>query len=137
MDPHHEVWLSNHPGRDKAWLKRMTAEGLSIHHIDGNHENNDPNNLVLIELDDHLRLHCIGGKRIRTHPVAHFMKDRQKEGIAKAKAEGKYIGRRRAATKREKDARALELIASGYTVSEAAREIGVSRQAIYRAAANK
>lgn len=32
-------------------------DGFHIHHIDGNHQNNDPKNLLLIEGADHLKLH--------------------------------------------------------------------------------
>jgi hypothetical protein len=35
----------------------MTKQGFDIHHVDGDHDNNDPDNLVLIERYDHLRLH--------------------------------------------------------------------------------
>lgn len=32
-------------------------EGFDVHHMDGNPENNAPENLVLIECQDHMRLH--------------------------------------------------------------------------------
>jgi hypothetical protein len=32
-------------------------DGFHIHHIDGNHNNNDPKNLAMIEGLDHLALH--------------------------------------------------------------------------------
>ena len=35
----------------------MLKAGFDIHHIDGNHSNNAPANLVLIEHKDHMRLH--------------------------------------------------------------------------------
>jgi len=35
----------------------MVLEGFEVHHVDGNHQNNDPGNLVLIEVADHVRLH--------------------------------------------------------------------------------
>lgn len=58
---YYHVWLKAHPGRDMEWLKRMLQEGFDIHHVDGNHDNDDPNNLVLIENLDHMMMH--NGKR--------------------------------------------------------------------------
>lgn len=57
LQPYHHAWLSNHPRRDEMWLREMMAQGFHIHHMDGNHSNNLPSNLVLIEGSDHLRLH--------------------------------------------------------------------------------
>jgi hypothetical protein len=53
MLPHHEAWLLAHPDRTAEWLRRMLAEGFDVHHLDGNHNNNDPGNLLLIETQDH------------------------------------------------------------------------------------
>jgi len=55
--PHHAAWLSAHPDRDAAWLRRMVDEGFHVHHVDSNRANNDPANLVLIEGADHMRMH--------------------------------------------------------------------------------
>lgn len=48
----------------------MTADGFDVHHIDGNKENNNPDNLVLIEHADHMRLHGMGTvlRRIGVQP---------------------------------------------------------------------
>ena len=61
LDLHRQAWLDAHPERDVAWLLRMAKEGFDVHHIDGDHENDDPLNLVLIEHRDHFMLHS--GKR--------------------------------------------------------------------------
>ncbi len=61
LDLHRQAWLDAHPERDEAWLLRMAKEGFDIHHVDGDHENNAPQNLVLIEHRDHFMLHS--GKR--------------------------------------------------------------------------
>lgn len=39
----------------------MLGEGFQVHHIDGDHHNNHPANLALIETIDHLRLHGMFG----------------------------------------------------------------------------
>ncbi len=66
--------------------------------------------------------------------VAQFeremMLERQREGIAKAKALGKYKGRR--ATVREKSEEIMELLSNGYTKREAARMLEVSERSVYR-----
>lgn len=59
------------------------------------------------------------------------MLERQRAGIAKAKAEGKYRGR--ALTARAKAPEVLRLKAEGRTVAEIARTVGISRASIYRA----
>ena len=66
--------------------------------------------------------------------VAQFereiMLDRQREGIARAHAEGKYKGR--APTVRRQLAELRKLQAEGVTPSEIARRFGVSRSSVYR-----
>lgn len=57
MKEHHESWLKAHTDRTEEWLNEKLAEGFDIHHLDGNHDNNDPKNLVLIDHSDHMRLH--------------------------------------------------------------------------------
>ncbi len=57
MKRYHEIWLAAHSDRDEEWLKDKLDDGFDIHHADGNHQNNDPANLVLIEAADHAKLH--------------------------------------------------------------------------------
>lgn len=59
-----------------------------------------------------------------------IMLERQAEGIAQAKRDGKYKGRK--PTSPEKVAQALTLIANGGTRKGAAQEVGVSVHTIYR-----
>lgn len=60
-----------------------------------------------------------------------LMKERQKEGIAKAKAEQKYKGRK--PTARAKAGEAVALFQQGKTVSEVAKAVGIGRGSVYRA----
>lgn len=59
-----------------------------------------------------------------------IMLDRQRTGIAKAKAEGRYRGR--APTARRQTGRVAELHASGKGASTIAAEVGISRASVYR-----
>lgn len=66
--------------------------------------------------------------------VAEFeraiMLERQREGIAKAKAAGKYKGR--APTARVKSDEVLALAADGVGATEIARRVGIGRASVYR-----
>jgi hypothetical protein len=64
MEEYHYVWLASHPDRDEKWLRDKLYEGFDVHHLDGNHSNNDPNNLVLVEHEDHMRLHNLRLSRL-------------------------------------------------------------------------
>jgi len=66
--------------------------------------------------------------------VAEFersmMLERQREGVAKAKAEGKYKGRK--PTARAKAAQVRALLNKGMTPSEVARALDIGRSSVYR-----
>jgi len=59
-----------------------------------------------------------------------LMLERQREGVAKAKAEGKYKGR--APTARAKSAEVLRLHSSGLGPTEIAKQLHMSRASVYR-----
>lgn len=59
-----------------------------------------------------------------------LMLERQREGIALAKAAGKYKGRK-AALPAEQAAELRQRIAAGASVTALARELGISRQTVY------
>lgn len=58
------------------------------------------------------------------------MLERQREGIAKAKAAGKYKGR--VPTARRKADQVIELLSAGRTEQQAANELGISRSSVQR-----
>ncbi len=57
LQNYHLVWLRDNPKRSEAWLRERLKDGFHIHHMDGDHSNDDPSNLVLIEGGDHFMLH--------------------------------------------------------------------------------
>ncbi len=59
-----------------------------------------------------------------------IMLERQKEGIAKAKSEGKYKGRK--PTAREKATEVLKMTEDGKKPTEIARDLGIGRASVYR-----
>ncbi|MGI4718731.1 MAG: recombinase family protein [Janthinobacterium lividum] len=59
-----------------------------------------------------------------------IMLERQKEGVAKAKAEGKYKGRK--PTAKAKTAEVLALLAGGATKEAVAKELGIGVASVYR-----
>lgn len=69
--------------------------------------------------------------------VAEFeraiMLERQREGIAKAKVDGKYRGRKPVEEKKAEEVR--RLVAAGASVTKAAEAVGVSRATAYRVVA--
>ena len=66
--------------------------------------------------------------------VAQFEREimlaRQREGIAKAKAQGKYKGR--APTARAKTDDVLRLLKEGVRATDVARRLGIGRRSVYR-----
>lgn len=100
---------------DRLKSKGVTVRILSMHLDTGN----PTSNLILT---------ILAGVSCWEREV---MLERQKAGIAKAKAEGRYKGR--APTARAKADLVRRLKADGRTIPEIVRETGVSRTSVYRA----
>ena len=99
--------------------RRLEAKGASLRVLNLNLDTSTPTGRLM--------LHLLAS-------IAQFeremMLERQREGIAKAKAEGKYKGR--APTARAKAAEVAALRAEGVGASEIARRLGIGRASVYR-----
>lgn len=88
MKPYHIAWLKSHPHRSARWLARRLRDGFDVHHIDGDQDNNDPSNLILIEHTDHMRCHGmrngVGRLAPRKRPEALELKLSRRARKAKA-----------------------------------------------------
>ena len=78
LKSYHMAWLSAHPNRSARWLREKIKDGFHIHHKDGDHNNNDPNNLLLIDGDDHMRLH---GVSLESGIESWRVKDRRRQEV--------------------------------------------------------
>ena len=58
------------------------------------------------------------------------MLERQREGVAKAKAAGKYKGRKPIAS--EQQAEVLRLVSAGASKASVARQLGIGEATVYR-----
>jgi DNA invertase Pin-like site-specific DNA recombinase len=100
-------------------VDRVKSKGASLYIGNLGRINGDPMGALL--------LNVLGA-------IAQFeremMLERQREGIAKAKAEGKYKGR--APTARAKSEEVRQLIAEGTSKAETARRLGISEMSVYR-----
>lgn len=99
-------------------LQRITAKGAALKILNMGIDTNTPTGKLM--------LNVLGG-------VAEFereiMLERQREGIAKAKAAGKYKGRVPTAQRRKNEVEAL--VAEGIGPTEIAKRLGISRASVY------
>ena len=64
-----------------------------------------------------------------------MMLERQREGIAKAKAEGKFKGRK--PTAKAKSGEVEAMLAAGESPTVVAKKLGIGRSSVYRAMAER
>jgi hypothetical protein len=122
MREHHYIWLEGQPTRNKKWLQERLDDGFDIHHIDGNHANNHPMNLCLIEGIDHLN--CI-------HLNTIDWKKKLREGRKHAMANGVRFGRKLKLTDHQRR-EALARRESGETCVSISKSYNVSYMTIAR-----
>ncbi len=102
-----------------AIAKQLETEGVTLRILSMNVDTATPTGKLMLTI--------LGG-------IAAFERDlmleRQREGIAKAKAEGKYKGR--APTARAKGAEVKRLKAEGLTADAIAEKLGIGRASVFR-----
>lgn len=100
-------------------IAKLEEKGATLRILAMNLDTNTPTGRLLLNL--------VGS-------IAQFereiMLERQREGVAKAKADGKYKGR--APTARAKGEQVLSLYKAGTKAAVIAREVGIGRASVYR-----
>lgn len=100
-------------------IRKLQAKSVSVHIVNLGIDTNTPTGKLM--------LNVLGG-------VAEFeremMLERQREGIAKAKAEGKYRGRK--PTVRAKADQIKTMHAEGVSLSEIARRLSIGKASVHR-----
>jgi DNA invertase Pin-like site-specific DNA recombinase len=100
-------------------VEQLSAKGVALRILDPDINTGGPMGKLVLTL--------LGG-------IAEFersiMLERQREGIAKAKAEGKFKGRKPTARAKADQVRALR--AGGAGATEIANRLGIGRQSVYR-----
>ena len=103
-------------------VERLKAKGVTVRILSMHLDTGNPTSNLILTI-----LAGVGSWE------REVMLERQKIGIAKAKADGKYRGR--APTARAKTPEVLRLKADGLTAADIARTVGISRASVYRALA--
>lgn len=101
-------------------VDRLKAKGVTVRILSMHLDTSNPTSMLTLSI-----MAAVGQWE------REIMLERQRAGIAKAKAEGRYKGR--APTARAKADLVRRLKADGRTIPEIVRETGVSRTSVYRA----
>lgn len=95
MTRSHRIWLKTHPTRSKDWLAARVRDGFDIHHANGNHFDDSPNNLVLIECDDHQKLHGMKlDRRASSTAIRKAKRERERNAKENDFVYGSYTSKR-------------------------------------------
>jgi DNA invertase Pin-like site-specific DNA recombinase len=103
--------------------RRLTVKGASLQVLDPGLDTGSPMGRLIFNM---------------VAAIAEFereiMLERQREGIAKAKAEGKYKGRK--PTAQAKAEEAFALLKGGMSTTNVAKQLGIGRRSVYRIIGN-
>lgn len=121
---------------DVLVVTKLDRLARSVSHLVKITERLEDKNVALRILDGAIDTSTANGRLVLNMltSIAQFereiMLERQREGIAKAQAAGKYKGRK--PTARAKSAEVLELHRAGTGPTEIAKQLGIGRASIYR-----
>lgn len=100
-------------------VERLEAKGVSLKVLNLGLDTSTPTGKLMLTM-----LGAVGQFE------REIMLERQKEGVAKAKAEGKYTGRKPTALAKKPEV--LELVAQGLTKDAVAKKLGIGVASVYR-----
>lgn len=100
-------------------MERLEAKGVSLKVLNLGLDTSTPTGKLMLTM-----LGAVGQFE------REIMLERQKEGVAKAKADGKYKGRK--PTAQAKKAEVLALVAQGSTKEAIAKQLGIGVASVYR-----
>ena len=126
---------------DVLVVTKLDRLARSVSHLVKITERLEAKNVALRMLDGAIDTSTANGRLVLNMltSIAQFereiMLERQREGIAKAKAAGKYKGRK--ATARAHSSEVLKLSKSGVGPTEIAKRIGIGRASVYRILADQ
>ena len=87
MKEHHKAYLSKQ-NMTEAFFKEALYNGFDIHHIDGDHDNNEPDNLIMIYSSDHMLLH--GVKKFKGRGNGVWMSQEEIDALKATQGETAY-----------------------------------------------
>lgn len=87
MNEYHRAYLSKGTMTEEFFLEAL-ANGFDIHHVDGDHNNNDPDNLVMIYKADHFTMH--GAKVFHAKMDGRWMTQEEIDSIKATQGEKAY-----------------------------------------------
>lgn len=126
---------------DVLVVTKLDRLARSVSHLVKITERLEAKNVALRILDGVIDTSTANGRLVLNMltSIAQFereiMLERQREGIAKAQAAGKYKGRK--ATARARSGEVLELSGAGVGATEIAKRVGIGRASVYRIIANQ
>ena len=87
MEAHHKAYLGKH-SMSPEFLSEALRNGFDVHHLDGDHSNNEPENLILVWSQDHMELH--GLKRFSGRMDGVWMTREEMDAVKLSKGEAAY-----------------------------------------------
>lgn len=82
-----QIWADKYK-KDSLWMEQASENGFHVHHVDGDRDNNDPDNLMMIFKGDHMLLHNL--KRWAAHDGEKWVTQEELMEAKKLKGQRAY-----------------------------------------------